>query len=208
MVDTHDDLNGVLAGKKRTSSRPGEATSENPQNKRVNHNAGSQLGESKFTLAHQLITNIHSLEPTLQNKILEIIDVNLRGDPELMRSALKQQVSSNRLLARDLYEKRDIGGLLSLLSSVTSESAILLHLEIALVHNSIIEASATLSRTLIPIINQVNNFNFITPDSHFIFNRFLSAMLLHHKDTLEPLGAGLILLALVLNPLSLRGIFG
>lgn len=32
-------------------------------------------------------------------------------------------------------------------------------------------------------------------------------MLLRHKDTNEPLGPGLILLALVLNPLTLRGLF-
>ena len=64
-------------------------------------------------------------------------------------------------MARDLYEKRDLGALLSLLSTVTSESSILLHLEIALVHNSIIEASGTLSRTLLPSINKVTNFNFI-----------------------------------------------
>jgi hypothetical protein len=122
-----------------------------------------------------------------------------------MKTALKQQVSSNREQARNLYEKRDITGLLSLLSQVTSESAILLHLEIALVHTSVIEASGTLSRTLLPYINNVDNFNFIPNDSHFIFGRFLSAMLLHHRDTNEPLGPGLIHFALVLNPLALKG---
>jgi len=92
-----------------------------------------------------------------------------------------------------------------LFTTVTAESAILLHLEIALVHPSFIDASGTLSKTLIPLINRVSDFKFLSAESHFIFGRFLNAMLLHHKDTNEPLGAGLVLLALNLNPILLRG---
>jgi hypothetical protein len=94
-----------------------------------------------------------------------------------------------------------------LLSTVTAESAILLHLEIALVHPQLIDPSGTLSRTLIPLVNRVQDFSFLSQDSHFIFGRFLNAMILHHKDTNEPLGPGLILLALSLNPQVLRGMW-
>ena len=96
---------------------------------------------------------------------------------------------------------------MGLLNSVTNESAVLLHLEIAIVSPSIIEASATLSRTLLPYINKISDFNFISEDSYFIFGRFLSALVLHHKDTHEPMGSGLILLALELNPQVLKGLF-
>jgi len=90
---------------------------------------------------------------------------------------------------------------------VTIESAILSHLEVALVYPQLIEASGTLSRTLLPLVNRVSNFNFLTQESHFIFGRFLNAMLLHHKDTNESLGSGIILLALTLNPKSLRNMW-
>lgn len=89
---------------------------------------------------------------------------------------------------------------MQLFTTMSVESAILLHLEIALVHPQFIEASGTLSRTLIPLVNRVTDFKFLHQDSHFIFGRFLASMILHHKDTNEPVGSGLALLALTLNP--------
>ena len=90
-----------------------------------------------------------------------------------MRSILKFQVDSNTLTARSLYEKRDIQGLINLLNTVSAEAAILIHLEIALVYPQFIEASGTLSKTLIPYINRITDFKFLHKDSHFIFSRFL-----------------------------------
>ena len=151
--------------------------------KRICKMSSSLVPERPFALAHQLASNFNSLDDNLQSKVLELIDEGLKKDPVLVRTALNQQVSSNSKTARDLYDRRDISGLLKLFDSVTSESAVLLHLEIALVHPAILEASGLLSRTLLPHINALTNFNFITEESHFIFGRFLSSMILHHQDT-------------------------
>ena len=72
-------------------------------------------------------------------------------------------------------------------------------------HPAILEASGLLSRTLLPHINALTNFSFITEESHFIFGRFLSSMILHHQDTQLPIGTGLMLLGLELNPMKLKG---
>jgi hypothetical protein len=154
------------------------------------------------------LSNFNNLDQYVQTKLLSLIDDELHKDDALLRTILKFQVDKNIQPARELFEKRDIAGFMQLLSTVTVESAILLHLEVALVYPQLIEASGTLSRTLLPLINKVTNFNFLTQESHFIFGRFLNAMLLHHKDTNEPLGAGIILLALTLNPQALRNMWG
>lgn len=77
---------------------------------------------------------------------------------------------------------------MDLLATVTPESGILLHLEISLTNPQLIDASGTLSETLIPLVNRVASFDFLPEDSRFIFGRFLNSMMLHHKDTNQPVG--------------------
>ena len=65
------------------------------------------------------------------------------------------------------------------------------------------EEGGTLARTLLPYINRITDFTFLTPDTHFIGGRFLNSLVIHVRDTTEAIGVGFVLYALHLNPRSL-----
>lgn len=67
------------------------------------------------------------------------------------------------------------------------------------------EASATLTRTLLPSVSQVTDFSFLKPEDTFVMTRFLNALLLHFKDCNLTLGEGVIQLSLCLNPILIKG---
>jgi hypothetical protein len=68
------------------------------------------------------------------------------------------------------------------------------------------EQGATLSRTLLPFIDQVNDYCFLEEEAHFICTRFLAALSVHIRDAELSVGTGFILFALRLNPRTLSGI--
>ena len=117
-----------------------------------------------------------------------MLDEQLHKDPNLLRTILKLQVDSNSKAAREYVENRNIAGFISLMHDITPEAAILLHLDVSLVNPSLLDASAVLSYTLAPCVNKVSNFSFLPEDSTFIFGRFLHSMMLHYRDSGEPLG--------------------
>ena len=117
-----------------------------------------------------------------------MLDEQLHKDPSLLRTILKLQVDSNSKAAREFVENRNIAGFINLMHDITPEAAILLHLDVSLVNPSLLDASAVLSYTLAPLVNKVCDFSFLPEDSTFIFGRFLHSMMLHYRDSGEPLG--------------------
>ena len=70
-----------------------------------------------------------------------------------------------------------------LLSTVSPAAAIMLNLEIALIHKIYMEEGATLAHTLLPYLDQVTDYRFLSEDSKFIDGRFLAALITHVRDT-------------------------
>ena len=66
------------------------------------------------------------------------------------------------------------------------------------------EEGATLARTLLPYLNRVTDYRFLTAEHHFITNRFLASLVTHISDTKLTIGVGFILFALELNPPYLK----
>lgn len=135
-----------------------------------------------------------------------LIGEGLDNNPPLKHAALAFEIQANVGRARELYDKRDLKNLVELLNHVSPQTAVLLNLQIAVVSPQLTESSGTLSQTLLPYLNMISAFDFIKTEDHFIMGRFLNALVVHHKDVEEPLGKGLILLALQLNPMILQGL--
>lgn len=79
----------------------------------------------------------------------------------------------------------------------------MISLEISKVNPNYMEEGATLSRTLLPYINQVTDYRFLTEETHFIANRFLASLVTHVRDTESSVAVGFVLFALYLNPRAL-----
>jgi hypothetical protein len=94
-----------------------------------------------------------------------------------------------------------------LLAHVAPTAAVMLNIQISLVHSSIMEEGATLARTLLPYLNQITDYRFLTAENNFITSRFLASLITHICDTQEPIEEGFILFALQLNPRTLKDIF-
>jgi len=62
------------------------------------------------------------------------------------------------------------------------------------------EEGGTLARTLLPYLNLVTDYTFLTPDTHHICGRFLASLTTHICDSKETVGVGFVLYALHLNP--------
>jgi hypothetical protein len=61
------------------------------------------------------------------------------------------------------------------------------------------EEGGTLSRTLFPFLNKVTDYSFLSPDAHFIMNRFLNTLVRHICDTKGRVAQGFMLFALHVN---------
>ena len=79
----------------------------------------------------------------------------------------------------------------------------MINFEISHVHQSYMDEGATLSRTLLPYLNQVTDFSFINEDLHFVVCRFLATLVIHLQDTKEPVHVGFAIFGLHYNPRSL-----
>ena len=101
----------------------------------------------------------------------------------LLATAMRSQVSMHRLRACKLYEQRKFAELHQLLTSLSSAAAVMLNLEISLVHNKYFEESATLARILLIYINRLRDFRFLAPDTIFIMGRFLNILATHKRDS-------------------------
>ena len=55
----------------------------------------------------------------------------------------------------------------------------MLNLEVTLVYPSYMEEGATLARTLLPYLNQVRDYRFLSEDANFIACRFLASLVTH-----------------------------
>ena len=69
------------------------------------------------------------------------------------------------------------------------------------------EEGVTLSSTLLPYLNKVQDYSFITADTFFIHGRFLASLVTHIVDTEGMVKAGFVLYGLHLNPRALKGVF-
>lgn len=110
------------------------------------------------------------------------------------------------ITARQLHEQRRFGPLEQLLASIAPAAAIMLNVHISLVSASYSEESATLARTLLPFVNRVTDYRFLSPDTGFIAGRFLASLALHLKDVQGAVSEGLVAFALHLNPAALKDI--
>lgn len=86
-------------------------------------------------------------------------------------------------------------------------AAVMLNFEVSLVHDSYMEEGATLARTLLPYLNKVTDYRFLSEEADFIGGRFLAALITHVRDTTTAVGAGFVLYGLKLNARLLQGIF-
>ena len=62
------------------------------------------------------------------------------------------------------------------------------------------EQGNTLSHTLLPYINQLKDFSFISKKDDFILSRFMISLCQHIQDTKTQVGIGYMILALKTNP--------
>lgn len=164
------------------------------------------MQESEYSLARQLIANLPNLDKQLQLKVLEAVNRELQADPNLLTQAIRQQVRLMVNQARDLYSSKQQIQLEQLLQTCDPAAAVMLNIEISLVNESYMEEGATLSRTLLPYLNQVEDYRFLGEDTTFIANRFLSTLITHISDTGSSVKAGFILFGLHLNPRMLQTI--
>jgi hypothetical protein len=93
-----------------------------------------------------------------------------------------------------------------LLASCTPAAAVLINIDIARYNQLYMEQGATLSRTLLPFIDQVTDYCFLAEEAHFICTRFLASLSTHIRDAELSVGTGFILFAIRLNPRTLSGI--
>ena len=139
-------------------------------------------------------------------KVLAAVDAELKKDQNLFTQALKQQVKLVSMKARDLYESKKQVLLEELLSSCAPAAAVMVNIEISLVNSNYMEEGATLSRTLLPYLNEVTDYCFLTEETNFIASRFLASLVTHVRDTDSTIGVGFVLFAFQLNPRSLQGL--
>jgi hypothetical protein len=66
---------------------------------------------------------------------------------------------------------------------VAPAAAFMLNIEISLVHNNYMEEGATLARTLLPYLNQLRDYHFLTEKTNFIACRFLASLVRQINDT-------------------------
>ena len=86
-----------------------------------------------------------------------------------------------------------------MLAIVSPAAAVMLNLEVTLVYPIYMEEGATLARTLLPYLNQVRDYRFLSEDANFIACRFLASLVTHIRDTKSTVGAGFVLYALKFN---------
>ena len=127
----------------------------------------------------------------------------LESNTLFKNKALKQQVPQLAITACDLYYNKRHKQLEELLETVAPAAAFMLNIEISLVHNNYMEEGATLARTLLPYLNQLRDYHFLTEKTNFIACRFLASLVRQINDTQITVGAGFVLYALKLNPTML-----
>jgi hypothetical protein len=124
-----------------------------------------------------------------------------------LATAIKQQVRLIVPQARDFYQRRQYVLLEQLLASCAPAAAVMVNLEISLTNTNYMEEGGTLSRTLLPYINKVQDYRFLGDETHFIASRFLASLVTHVKDIETTVEPGFILFALNVNPRAMHGIF-
>jgi len=83
---------------------------------------------------------------------------------------------------------------------------ILLNIEISLVNDNFMEEGNTLSETLLPFLNQVSDYSFLTSKTHFIAQRFLNSLSRHLIDIKGKVESGFMLFAIKIDPTKLRDV--
>ena len=69
------------------------------------------------------------------------------------------------------------------------------------------EEGVTLGRTLLPYLNKVRDYSFVTSDSFFIHGRFLASLVTNIVDNETTIEAGFVLYGMHINPRILNPIF-
>ena len=106
-----------------------------------------------------------------------------------------------------MYDSKQEGDLTRLMTSIAPAAAVMLHIQICLVHSTFMDEGGLLARTLLPSIEKVTGFKFLMEEDHFIASRFLASLALHIRDTESKVGAGFVLFAMLINPKELHGMF-
>jgi hypothetical protein len=88
--------------------------------------------------------------------------------------------------------------------SLTPAASILLNIEVSLVNATYHDEGNTLSYTLLPFINQVTDFTYLSERSSFILTRFLSSLSRHIVDVGLEVDVGFMLFALKYDPTQLK----
>lgn len=68
------------------------------------------------------------------------------------------------------------------------------------------EEGGTLATTLLPYLNIVTDYNFLTPIDHFPASRFLNALSVHIHDNKVEIGAGFMAFGLKYDPTKLKNL--
>ena len=102
----------------------------------------------------------------------------LESNTLFSNKALKQQVPQLAITACDHYYNKRHKQLEELLETVAPAAA-----EISLVHYNYMEEGATLARTLLPYLNQLRDYHFLTEKTNFIACRFLASLVRQINDT-------------------------
>jgi len=113
-------------------------------------------------LAKYLLDNYQTLDQQSQNKILTNLDQLLKQDHSFFEQALIKQVKNHVTQASLLYETREQLKLQQLLMSLTPAASILLNIEVSLCNDTYHDEGNTLSYTLLPFINQVTDFSYLS----------------------------------------------
>ena len=89
-----------------------------------------------------------------------------------------------------------------LLNTVSPVAAILLTIEISLENPNFMEEA----NTLLPFLNIVTDYTFLTAKAHFIVQRFMNSLSQHIIDTRGKVNKGFMLFAMRIDPTKLRDI--
>ena len=155
-------------------------------------------------MAKYLLDNYQTLDIQSQNKILTNLDQLLKQDHSFFEQALIKQVKNHVTQASLLYETREQLKLQQLLMSLTPAASILLNIEVSLGNQTYHDEGNTLSYTLLPFINQVTDFSYLSEEANFILTRFLVSLARHIVDVGLEVEVGFMLFALKYDPSQLK----
>ena len=124
-------------------------------------------------MALYLIQNFESLDHGCRRKILGSIHALVSQEEELLQQAVKGQAQSYQDQVVICFKERNFDDLTQIFDSTTEMAGVLLHIKASFSIPSLKNESATLARTLLPLLNACVNFDFIDENDHQTMVTFL-----------------------------------